>query len=131
MGLPTPINWLKAGIEPPDHLVIQFTVVPKDKEHYPIFRNITDENDGVYGEMPGPVTYMVAGPVGKSREYVQMVAGSIVNNTMPQLLSKLQEKFSENVESREMEVDSEFTVNNWVDDEKMKKIIIVDLNIFG
>mgnify|MGYP003109801715 CR=1 FL=1 len=131
MGLPTPINWLRAGIEPPDHVVIQFTVVPKDKEHYPIFRNIADEYDGVYGEMPGPITYMEAGPIGKSREWVQMVSRTIVNNTMPQLLSMFQEKFRENVESREMEVDPEFTVNNWVEDENLKKIIDNSPDIIG
>ena len=56
MSLPTPINWLRGGIAEPWTtlvLVMNSQLVPKDKEHYPIFRNVVDENDGVYGEMPG------------------------------------------------------------------------------
>ena len=131
MGLPTPINWLKVGIEPSDHMLVQFTVVPKDKEHYPIFRNVVDENDGVYGEMPGLIQFMVAGPTGNSEEEFRTVLGTIVNETTNQLLAMFQEKFREDVESRGMEVDSDFTVNNMAEDEQMKKILQKNPDIFG
>jgi hypothetical protein len=132
MGLPTPINWLRSGLETPDHLLVQFTIIPKDKTYYPAFRSVVDCNDDdICGQMPGPVQYMVAGPTGNSEEEFKMVLGTIVNETLNSLLAMLQEKFKEIVEEKEMEVATEFTVNNMMEDENYKKILQNNSDIFG